>query len=52
MEASGSQRSSASESKKEDRHRYGSYGIEQWEKEAEDLLIWSTNLDQEKMGLN
>uniref|UniRef100_A0A6J0V977 Ubiquitin-conjugating enzyme E2 U isoform X2 n=1 Tax=Pogona vitticeps TaxID=103695 RepID=A0A6J0V977_9SAUR len=50
--ASGSQRSSASESKKEDRHRYGSYGIEQWEKEAEDLLIWSTNLDQEKMGLN
>ncbi|XP_062990950.1 ubiquitin-conjugating enzyme E2 U [Elgaria multicarinata webbii] len=39
---SGSQRTSAFELKKQAR----SQDEEQWEKEAEDLVLWSTNLDQ------
>ncbi|KAJ7332637.1 hypothetical protein JRQ81_014817 [Phrynocephalus forsythii] len=46
--ASGSQKSLASESKKEYRSQKRSDDIEQWEKEAEDLVIWSTSLDQGK----
>ncbi|XP_061486487.1 ubiquitin-conjugating enzyme E2 U isoform X2 [Rhineura floridana] len=39
--ASGSQRTSAVDSKKQDR----SQDEEQWEKEVEDLVMWSTSLD-------